>query len=297
MSSSSDNSPYKTPKKVKVSKKKSSIKPFINEEVTITESDNNNLSDINNNNNNNNINNNNNNSSSNNNINVHDHMSSHHSTPLSNSTSNESSEISVDNETNNDYDDLETMLGIYKDKEETSNSQQLSLTSIGSSNTTVIDICKVYSFTSATTKVLVAFTITNAYGCRDYVNNTMNNPYRLMYWTYIQQLLTDTDNVNDKNNISYLFHKNQRPVTMVSQYPKVLNNHCIESIQDTLDKFINFWENKPDPANIGKKFKINYMKDFNLNNRDKKKSFIFVTSKITLSDRLSLSGQLMMDTA
>ena len=124
----------------------------------------------------------------------------------------------------------------------------------------------------------------------------MNNPTKLIYWTFVQQLLLDVDHISDKNDITYLCHKNQRPVTIVSQYPKVLNNHCIETIQETLDKFIKFFENQPDPANIGKKFKINYINDFNLNSVAKKKAFIFVSTKITLPERLSLSGQLIMDT-
>jgi len=273
MSSSNESSPYKTPKKTKVSKKKlpKSLQKNNDDNINNIYFDNENSFDAQN-------------------------------SPFSNDTSNEHSVDSTngvhqnDNAKIIDYGDLDTMLSNYEVSLQSTNATQLSNLSINSSTITMIDICKIYSITSPTSKTFVAFTISNAYGCRDYINNIMNNPSKLIYWTFVQQLLLDSNNISDKNDIGYFYHKNQRPVSIVSQYPKVLNSNCIETIQETFDKFVKTIENKPDPANVGKTYKIHFMNDFDLNTISKKKAFIFVSTKISLPERLSLSGQLNMDT-
>lgn len=276
--SSSEDSPYKTPKKTKVKKGKTIAKK-INEEISSNlnqiidniEQHNNNQNDEA--------------------MEIDNNNDENNDSSLSVSSDNSSSLTTNEEKQNDNYGDLESILKEFQQVQ----SDVIPNTSLNASNVTGIDICKVYLILSATVKVLTAFTVSNAYGCRFYFNDTINNPNKLMYYTYITQLLNDTDNIKSSTDIGYLHHKNSRPVTIVSAYPKVQNTHCIETIQETYDKFVKFFENQPDPANIGKKFKFNYMADFNLNTYDRKKAFVVVTSKITLPDRLSLSGQLQMD--
>ena len=66
-------------------------------------------------------------------------------------------------------------------------------------------------------------------------------------------------------------------------------------MKETLQFLLDNFEGKPDPENKGKVFKFNFMPDFILNTFQKKKSFAFVCSTMTLPDRLTYTNQAKME--
>ena len=65
----------------------------------------------------------------------------------------------------------------------------------------------------------------------------------------------------------------------------------ILKVLQKLNKLINQFEGKLDPDNNGKVFKFNFLPDFILNNRQKKLSFAYVCSKISLPMKLTFANK------
>ena len=143
--------------------------------------------------------------------------------------------------------------------------------------------------------ILIAFVLSNFYGGRHYINNSINKANKLMYSKTVELLISDKSNIPDKSDVSYLIHKNNRPIVIVSSVPRSENVFNFESMKETLQILLDNFEGKPDPENKGKVFKFNFMPDFMLNTFQKKKSFAFICSTMTLPDRLTYTNQAKME--
>jgi hypothetical protein len=196
------------------------------------------------------------------------------------------------NEETEEMMDLDSLFKVIKEN----NTNTQSSPTLNTALFTIVDICKVFSTSPKNSiKELVAMTISNCYGERDFLNNELNQANKLMYATYFSQLVQDTLYIHNKNDLGFLYHKNNRPVVVVTKYPIVENKYFYEKIDTTLKKIINRIDNMPDPSNTGKKFKINFLPDFLIDTYDKKKAFVYLCSKINLSDRLKFSNQINME--
>jgi hypothetical protein len=154
---------------------------------------------------------------------------------------------------------------------------------------------RIYIPNPITGPTLVGFTTSNMYGGRFYYTDTMNAPFRLMYFTFINSLLNDANFTKIKTDVAYLFHKNNRPINLVTYLPKVENKYYAEPFDETLKKLVTFFDGRPDPSNEGKLFKINYMPDFFLDTVERRKPFVYLCKKMVLPDRLTLMHQAIMD--
>jgi len=153
-------------------------------------------------------------------------------------------------------------------------------------NQTIVDIVKLYEKTKERTAVLIGFVLSNFYGGRYYINNTINKANKLMYSKTVDLLISDKSKIVDKADVSYLIHKNARPIVLVSEIPKTTNIFHTEPMEETLQHLLKNFEGKPDQENKGKTFKFNFLPDFFLDTIQKKKSFAFICNTITLPDRL-----------
>ena len=151
---------------------------------------------------------------------------------------------------------------------------------------TIVDIVKLFEKTKEGTVVLIGFVLSNFYGGRYYINNTINKANKLMYSKTVDLIISDKSKVVDKADVSYLIHKNARPIVLVSEIPKTTNILHSESLEETLQNLLINFEGKPDQENKGKTFKFNFLPDFFLDTIQKKKSFAFICNTITLPDRL-----------
>jgi hypothetical protein len=118
---------------------------------------------------------------------------------------------------------------------------------------TIIDICKIYSIDSDQNN-LVALTISNFYAGRHHIKDFIYKSSKLFYNPYVNQLCKDKTLIKDVADIKYLFHKNLRPVTMISSYPTTENKYFFETMEETLKKLIIQYDGKSDPENEGKTF-------------------------------------------
>ena len=106
--------------------------------------------------------------------------------------------------------------------------------------------------------------------------------------------MSDRNYIKYDADVSYLFHKNNRPVTIISCVPNVENKFYVETMDETLRKLTSHFDNRFDPTNEGKTFKFNNMSDFYLNTRERQTAFIYVCKKITLSPRLTKANEIVM---
>jgi len=188
----------------------------------------------------------------------------------------------------NDLEDLESMF-------QNTDTDINTVSSNNSAKLTIVDIMRIYIPNPITGPTLVGFTSSNMYGGRFYYTDTMNAPFRLMYFTYINSLLNDANFTKIKTDVPYLFHKNNRPINLVTYLPKVENKYYAEPFDETLKKLVTFFDGRPDPSNEGKLFKINYMPDFFLDTVERRKPFVYLCKKMVLPDRLTLMHQAIMD--
>ena len=101
-----------------------------------------------------------------------------------------------------------------------------------STNLTVVDVCKIYTIEEGK-NILVAIAISNFYGGRNYIKDFMNKPSKLFYFAYTTQLCENKLNIPHKSHVDYLFHKNSRPVTVLSSYPRTENKYLFETMEET----------------------------------------------------------------
>jgi len=160
--------------------------------------------------------------------------------------------------------------------------------------TTFIDICKIYSIDSDQNS-LVAITLSNFYAGRHHIKDVIFKSSKLFYNPYVNQLCKDKTLIKDVADIKYLFHKNLRPVTMISSYPTSENKYLFETMEETLKKLIIQYDGKPDPENEGKSFTFNFLPDYNLDTKDKKLTFLKICKLISLPDRLTSCHQVVME--
>ena len=214
---------------------------------------------------------------------------------------NEDYNNNTDNITNNTNENVAPATTEIKDLQDLESMFQNTDTDINtvSSNTsaklTIVDIMRIYLSNPITGPQLVGFTSSNMYGGRFYFSDTINASSKLMYFTYINSLLNDANFTKIKTDVAYLFHKNNRPINLVTYLPKVENKYYAESFDETLKKIVSFFDGRPDPSNEGKQFKINYMPDFFLDTMERKKPFVYLCKKMVLPDRLTLMHQAIMD--
>jgi hypothetical protein len=189
-------------------------------------------------------------------------------------------------ETNEDMTDVFSLFNsIIKDNNNISNANS----AFNYANQTIVDIVKLYESTKDG-RILIGFVLSNFYGGRHYINNTINKANKLMYSKTVDLLISDKSKIVDKADVAYLIHKNARPIVMVSEIPKSNNIFHSETMEETLQLLIHNFEGKPDQENKGKTFKFNFLPDFILNTIQKKKSFAFICNTITLPDRLTLTS-------
>ena len=135
---------------------------------------------------------------------------------------------------------------------------------------TIVDVCKIFS-TSIEGSALIGFIVSNFYGGRRYINDTIWKASQLLYPKNVDQLCSDLTNIPNNSDVAYLYNKNNRPCVLISSMPKIMNKFYIESMNETLTKLINQHQgSKPDPENSGKVFSFNYLPDFHLNTLQKK---------------------------
>ena len=163
-----------------------------------------------------------------------------------------------------------------------------------STNLTVVDVCKIYTIEEEK-NILVAIAISNFYGGRNYIKDFINKPSKLFYFAYATQLCENKLNIREKSHVDYLFHKNSRPVTVLSSYPRTENKYLFETMEETLKKLILQFDGKPDPENTGKIYSFQFLPDFKLDNKEKKLSFLYISSLISLPDRLTAAHQVVME--
>ena len=161
-------------------------------------------------------------------------------------------------------------------------------------NQTVVDIIKIFS-SSIEGLTLIAFVLSNFYGGRHYINNNINKATKLMYSKSVELICSDKVNIPNKSDVSYLVHKNNRPIVIVSSIPRCENIFHFETMKETLQTLVDTFQGKPDPENKGKVFKFNFLNDFIMDTHQKKKSFAFICKNITLPDRLTYSNQASME--
>jgi len=187
---------------------------------------------------------------------------------------------------NTEFDTTSDIFVIFNDLTNNNNSVQNSNSSPFIGNKTIVDICKVLT-TSIGGSVLIGFIVSNFYGGRLYLNDTIPKPTLLLYPKNIEQLCLDTDKFPNKGDIAYLYNKNNRPCVVVTSLPIVKNKFYMEPITETLNNLIRQFEGKPDPENKGKVFKFNFLPDFQLNTLQRKNCFAHICNKITLPERLT----------
>ena len=118
-----------------------------------------------------------------------------------------------------------------------------------------------------------------------------------MYNAYVMNLLNDPNFTKIKTDVAYLFHKNNRPLNLVSKYPIVENKYYQETMDETLHKLVSHFKGQPDPSNEGKYFAFNFMPDFFLDTIERKQAFVYLSKKMTLPDRLTRIEEAFMDAA
>jgi hypothetical protein len=166
-----------------------------------------------------------------------------------------------------------------------------------SNNYTIVDIILIFSKT-VFGPVLAGATFSNFFGGRHYLTDSLNCCSKLMYWTYIQQILNDNTIVSKNSDVSYLFHKNNRPINLLSYLPKVENKYYAEKFTETIKKLTSHFDGKPDPSNEGKLFKFNYLQEFHLNTNDRITTFSKLCKKtMVLPDKFTLTHQGVMELA
>jgi hypothetical protein len=194
---------------------------------------------------------------------------------------------------NNTELDTTDVFAIFNDLSNNSNVQTLNSSPyIGKQ--TIVDVCKVLT-TTIGGSVMIGFIVSNFYGGRYYLNDTIPKPTLLLYPKNIEQLCLDTVKFPNKGDIAYLFNKNNRPCVIVSSLPIVKNKFYMEPITETLNNLISQFEGKPDPENTGKLFKFNFLPDFQLNTLQRKNCFANICNKITLPERLTYAYQTVME--
>jgi hypothetical protein len=211
-------------------------------------------------------------------------------TPIKLLPNNNNENKKASKEMNNDNDD--DMIDVFSLFDSIKNDTTSSDTAVSNyvGNQTVVDVVKVFS-SSIQGSILVAFVLSNFYGGRHYINNNINKATKLMYQRTIENVCSDKINIPNKSDVSYLVHKNNRPVVLVSSIPKVENQFSMESMKETLQTLTETFQGKPDPENKGKFFKFNYLPDFIMNTHQQKKSFAFICKSIILPERLTYSHQ------
>ena len=165
---------------------------------------------------------------------------------------------------------------------------------------TTVDIVKIHAIDPTTNNPegpLIAFALSNFFGGRDYISNTIQQPSKLMYSNYIEKLCSDKKKVKDESDVSYLFHQNNRPVTLISSLPQVENKFYLQTIDDTLKNLINTYEGKKDPANSNKTFTFKFLPSFTLDTIDKQMAFIYVINTMKLPERLTSAHETVMEYA
>lgn len=198
--------------------------------------------------------------------------------------------IVVTNDNNEVLIDLETHFQNTTEAESVSSKNK-------SNNYTIVDIILIFSKT-VFGPVLAAATFSNFFGGRHYLMDSLNCCSKLMYWTYIQQILNDTTIVSKNSDVSYLFHKNNRPINLLSYLPRVENKYYAEDFKETIKKLTAHFDGKPDPSNEGKLFKFNYLQEFHLNTNDRITTFSKLCKKVmVLPDKFTLAHQGVMDIA
>ena len=166
-----------------------------------------------------------------------------------------------------------------------------------SNNYTIVDIILIFVKT-VFGPVLAGATISNFFGGRHYLTDSLNCCSKLMYWTYIQQILNDNTIVSKNSDVSYLFHKNNRPINLLSYLPKVENKYYAEKFTETIKKLTSHFDGRPDPSNEGKLFKFNYLQEFHLNTNDRITTFSKLCKKtMVLPDKFTLTHQGVMELA
>lgn len=199
-----------------------------------------------------------------------------------------------ENDLKNTEFDTTDVFAIFNDLNNNNNNTLISNSSPYVGKQTIVDVCKVLT-TTVGGSVLIAFIVSNFFGGRFYLNDTIYKPTQLLYPKNIEQLCLDTVKFPNKEDIAYLFNKNNRPCVIVTFLPTVKNKFYIEPITETLSKLITQFEGKPDPENTGKVFKFNFLPDFHLNTLQRKNCFAHICNKITLPERLTYAYQTVME--
>jgi hypothetical protein len=164
-------------------------------------------------------------------------------------------------------------------------------------NYTIVDIILIFTKT-VFGPMLAGATLSNFFGGRHYLTDSINCCSKLMYWTYIQQILNDTTIVSKNSDVSYLFHKNNRPINLLTYLPKVENKYYAENFKETIKKLTAHFDGRPDPSNEGKVFKFNYLQEFHLNTNDRITTFSKLCKKtMVLPDKFTLAHQSIMELA
>jgi hypothetical protein len=215
----------------------------------------------------------------------------------SSNTSNEETVVKNENESNKlenpMNDDMVDIFHLY-DTLKNDKSDNLTAAFSNTGNQTVVDVVKIFSSTIQGV-TLVAFVLSNFYGGRHYINDRINKTTKLMYHKTVESICSDKVNIPDKSDVSYLVHKNNRPIVLVSSIPQCESIYHMESIKETLQTLVDTFQGKPDPENKGKVFKFNFMNDFIMKTHQQKKSFAFICKSITLPDRLTYSNQVNIE--
>jgi len=166
-----------------------------------------------------------------------------------------------------------------------------------SNNYTIVDIILIFTKT-VFGPMLAGATLSNFFGGRHYLTDSINCCSKLMYWTYIQQILNDTTIVLKNSDVSYLFHKNNRPINLLTYLPKVENKYYAENFKETIKKLTAHFDGRPDPSNEGKVFKFNYLQEFHLNTNDRITTFSKLCKKtMVLPDKFTVAHQSIMELA
>ena len=129
---------------------------------------------------------------------------------------------------------------------------------------------------------LVAASVHNFYGAKDYLENQLPLAQQVFYYSNILKYIA-SKNVATEDDIAYLLKSPKIPTNLISIFPTVENAEPVNDMDEILQKFIAEFE--IDPVNECP-VKFEYDNDFILDTSDKIEAFFFITTKIPLPQRL-----------
>jgi len=143
---------------------------------------------------------------------------------------------------------------------------------------TKVTICKIRDEEGK----VVAATVHNFYGAKDYLQNQLPLAQQVFYYDNIVKYIS-AKQIPSEEDIAYLLKHQKIPTNLMSIFPPVENTEAVNDMDEILQSFISEFE--IDPANECP-VKFEYDDDFILNTTEKIEAFFFITTKIPLPQRL-----------